>query len=272
MGEMGKRGRVDSIDRRSMLTIEAIALLQDNYAWLIVSPEGREAAVVDPSESAPIIKLCRRRNITLATILVTHHHWDHTGGIEGLLEEYPTAEVVGSVYELDAKRIHGQTRAVGDLATMDIFGSETKILSVPGHTLGAIAFYVAQCQALFTGDTLFTAGCGRLFEGSHEQMAESLNRLACLPASTQVYCGHEYTTKNLQFCQDVMPDDQAISKRLEQCLKRRRDGQPTVPATMQLEKETNLFLRTEDATLQTILGTDNPMDTFKALRERRNHF
>lgn len=235
-------------------------LLSDNYAWLLTGEGSRDCAVVDPSEGAPVAELIKREGLTLRWILATHHHWDHTGGIEELLRGAEGAEVICSQYDLDARRVPGATRGVKDGEKIEVAGETAACLMVPGHTLGAAAFYFSAAGAVFTGDTLFTAGCGRLFEGTPDQMYESLARLKDLPPDTGVYCGHEYTEKNLRFARDVFPEDAEIRGRLERVREARGADRPTVPETMGVERKTNPFLR-----------ADTPK-VFAEFRRRRDSF
>ena len=255
-----------------MLTIHPIPLLQDNYAWLLTTEGSPEAAVVDPSEAGPVIERLQKENLILKTILITHHHWDHTGGIEGLLEHAPHAEVLTSSYDHKAGRTPGVTHSLNDGDTIEVLGAKGQCYLVPGHTLGAMAFYFEDEEALFTGDTFFTAGCGRLFEGTPAQMMASLERLASLDSETLIYCGHEYTEKNLRFAQSVLPEDKAIDERLGEVLRLRAKNENTVPAPLKVERETNLFLRATCPILQRALGTTGPLETFTKTREARNHF
>jgi hydroxyacylglutathione hydrolase len=254
------------------MKIEAIPLLSDNYAWLLSMGDGAECALVDPSESAPILSLLKDRSLTPRWILATHHHSDHVGGISGILAEYPNTDVVCSKYDKDRNRIPGATLAVADNDELTILGQSVRCLSVPGHTLGAVAFYFSGFHAVFTGDTLFTSGCGRLFEGTPEQMHASLSLLRDLPRDTDVYCGHEYTEKNLNFGLSLLPEDRDIIKRLNQVKALREAGQPSVPASIEIERCVNPFLRSADPLLQEVLGTKEPVATFAETRRRRDSF
>jgi hydroxyacylglutathione hydrolase len=247
-----------------------LQMLSDNYAWLLVDPVTSEAAVVDPSEARPAALALRHGGLTLRWILVTHHHSDHTGGVAALVRDNPGVEVVGS--SVEAPRIPGTTRAVANDERIAVAGSEARCLLLPGHTRGAVAFYFAADQALFTGDTMFLAGCGRLFEGTPAEMHASLARIAELPDETRIYCGHEYTEKNLRFALTVEPDNVAVEQRLARAGAALARGEPTVPATLATEKATNPFLRTGEAALQTLCSTRDPVEVFAALRRRRNDF
>lgn len=247
---------------------EGIPLLADNYAWLLV--RGSDAAVVDPSEAGPVLELLRGRGLTLRTVLATHHHGDHVGGIEELAEAFPGLEVICS--EPDRERVPKATRAVRNGDRIEVLGHPVRCLLVPGHTRGALAYHLPTADAVFTGDTLFTGGCGRLFEGTPAQMLQSLERLASLPGSPGVYCGHEYTEKNLAFALSLTPEDRAVAGRLAQVRSERAAGRPTVPAPLALERRTNPFLRCHDPALQAVTGRTDPAEVFADLRRRKDAF
>lgn len=224
-----------------MLEITPIPAFQDNYIWLLRNPGSDRVAVVDPGDAQPVRELLERQHLDLATILITHHHRDHTGGIAVLTRSYPGCRVYGP-----AGRIAGITDPVGegDQVVLEYLGAVFKVLSVPGHTADHIA-YLGE-GALFCGDTLFTAGCGRVFDGSFEQLADSLQRIAELPAATRVYCAHEYTLDNLGFAAWVEPDNPALGRRMVKEERCRALKQPTVPSELALELATNPFLRTAE--------------------------
>jgi hydroxyacylglutathione hydrolase len=214
--------------------------LKDNYAYVVHQPGRREALVVDASEEAPVLAALERLALTPVAILATHHHLDHVGGNAGLLSRYPDLRVLG--YQTDRGRIPGQTDFLKDGQELELAGVGLKALHIPGHTLGAVA-YVAD-GAVFTGDTLFAAGCGRLFEGSAAQMYESLNlKLGALPDATRIYCGHEYTVNNLKFAKSLEPGNADIAKKLAWAQARREKGETTLPSTLGEERRTNPFLR-----------------------------
>lgn len=222
-----------------MLTVEAIPAFSDNYIWLLTASGCRYAVLVDPGDAAPVIKNLRARNLTPCALLITHHHYDHTGGIRDLLEIWPDVQVYGPATEDIPGHIHHMYE--GDKVWLDQIGANFKVLEVFGHTAGHIAYYGH--DMLFCGDTLFTGGCGKLFEGTAQQMYASLSKLAALPDNTAVYCAHEYTRDNLNFAQVVEPDSLALQERIKQTRISRRNGIPTVPAALGLEKQTNPFLR-----------------------------
>lgn len=227
-----------------MHQVIAIPALSDNYIWAIVDDETQRCVLVDPGESAPAEQFLVTHNLKLTAILITHHHWDHTGGIEGLLAKHPV-----HVYGYKDEPIKGLSHPLGDGETFTLpeIDLELQCLHIPGHTLGHAAF-VGHGWA-FTGDMLFTAGCGKIFEGNPDIMFNSLSRLAQLPKKTLIFCGHEYTQANLQFAALVEPNNHAIQQRIAQVVATRAQGLPTVPAPLSLELETNPFLRCEQASV-----------------------
>ena len=214
--------------------------LQDNYAYLLHEEGSRNTIIVDASEEAPVLAALEKLGLDPVAIMATHHHVDHVGGNQGLLKRFPKLKVFG--HQSDKGRIPGQTEFLSDREEFEVAGLGVKALHIPGHTLGAVA-YVAE-GAAFTGDTLFAAGCGRLFEGSAAQMYESLNlTLGALPDDTRIYCGHEYTVNNLRFAEALEPDNEDIQKKLAWARAAREKGEPTLPSTMADERRTNPFLR-----------------------------
>jgi hydroxyacylglutathione hydrolase len=218
------------------VTIEPIPAFDDNYLWLLV--RGSQAAVVDPGDGAPVLQRLQQRNLSLQAILVTHHHGDHVGGVASL------SRATGArVHGPGAEAIPARDVALAGGSRIDVLGVAFDVLDVPGHTLGHIAYHAPALRALFCGDTLFAAGCGRLFEGTAAQMTASLAKLASLPADTRVYCAHEYTLSNLRFALAVEPDSEALRRRQQACAALRRRGEPTLPSTIAEELATNPFLR-----------------------------
>ena len=255
------------------MRIVQIPLLRDNYGYLVVCEKTNQAAVVDPSESGPVIRQVEKEKVTLKAILNTHHHRDHTGGNTGLLEHW-ALEVYG--HTVDKERIPGLTHPLDEGDEIVIGELKAKVLFIPGHTKGHIAYLFE--YRLFCGDTLFAAGCGRLFEGTAEQMHNSLSRLQQLPPDTLVYCGHEYTEKNLQFATTVEPDNRKVSEKLQRVRSLRAKGISTVPSTMAEEKETNPFLRWDSREIQDNLKKSLPnmgldaISVFARLRELKDQF
>ncbi len=247
--------------------IEIVPCLSDNYAYLVKS--GDACAVVDPSEPGPVRDALARRGWTLTHILNTHHHLDHTGGNLELKEE-TGALVVGP--GKDAARIPGIDIGVDEATGWEFDGRKVQVLEVPAHTRGAITFVID--GNAFTGDTLFTLGCGRLFEGDAAMMWASLSKLMTLPDDTLVWCGHEYTQSNGKFALTLEPGNGALQARMEDVIAARSAGKPTVPATLGLEKATNPFLRPDSAEIRKSLGMETASDVavFGEIRERKNNF
>jgi len=225
------------------LRVSLIPVLQDNYVFVI--ERGEQAAVVDPAVADPVIRELERRGLELVAILHTHHHSDHIGGTPGLLQRWPKARVIASA--ADRSRIPLQTEGVQGGDQINLLGQNVQVLEVPGHTRCHLAFVLAEAGHLFCGDTLFAGGCGRLFEGSAEQMHQSLKTLAALPGHTQIWCAHEYTESNLRWAAAQQPDNTAIRERLEAVRQRRSRGEATIPSTIELEQATNLFVRAGSA-------------------------
>ena len=255
-----------------MLKITPIPALKDNYIWLIVHPNTSQCVIIDPGEAKPVLQTLAQQQLTLSAILITHHHWDHTGGIADILSltEVP---IYGPAKENIPGRLPLQE---GDQVKIDSMGLNLKVLDIPGHTLGHLA-YMGHGM-VFTGDTLFTGGCGRVFEGTPEQMLHSLNKLAVLPDETLVYCGHEYTADNLKFALAVEPNNPDLLARNEKTQALRRQNQPTVPSSLALEKKTNPFLRTQiPAVIKAAEAhygqkLNNSEALFTVLREWKNNF
>jgi len=223
-----------------MLDVSPIPAFDDNYIWLLRDPGGSRAAVVDPGDEEPVLAVLEAEELELGAVLVTHHHYDHVGGVEALRAAYPTARVFGP----RDRRIRGLTDPVheGDEIGIPGLSERFRVLEVPGHTSTHIAYLGA--GALFCGDTLFAAGCGRVFDGTFEQLAASLERIAALPPETLCYCAHEYTLANLGFAKWVEPGSSAIAQRAHTALALRESGLPTVPSRLGEELATNPFLRT----------------------------
>jgi hydroxyacylglutathione hydrolase len=222
------------------MQIIAVPCLKDNFAYLIIDEASQTAAVVDPGQSGPVLEAVAAANVKLTAVWATHHHPDHVGGITGLLETGPL-EVVA--FHTDAGRIPQATRLVDDGDTVDIGEIQAQVIHNPGHTLGAISFWLSDHRAIFTGDTLFGGGCGRMFEGTPEMMHASLMRLAALPSDTRIYFGHEYTAANLAFGQTVEPDNSAIKNRRQNVVTATEAGKHSTPSLLQHELATNPFLR-----------------------------
>lgn len=238
------------------LEVIRVPVLSDNYAWLIHDIASRETVVVDPGEAAPVQAAAAARGWTIDQVWTTHWHPDHTGGNAAL--QATGARITGPAAE--AERIPTLDVQVGEGDTVRIGASVADVWHVPGHTAGHIAFHLPDEAAIFTGDTLFALGCGRLFEGTAAQMFANMQRYAALPDATQVYCGHEYTQSNGRFALTVEPDNAALAARMRQVDAARAAGEATVPTSIGVERATNPFLRAPDA------------DMFADLRQRKDHF
>lgn len=252
--------RIGPDDAAVATALELLPVLRDNLVPILHN--GVQAVVVDPAEAAPLVRWLQERQLELVAILHTHHHSDHIGGTPGLLQRWPAAAVVAAA--ADRQRIPLQTLGVEDGDQLELLGRHLAVLAVPGHTLHHLAYVLqplpgtgaehpadpsgaASGGDLFCGDSLFAAGCGRMFEGTAEQMQASLQRLAALPPATRVWCAHEYTEANLRWAVAVAPEDAAIRSRLEQVQALRREGGCTIPSTIALERRTNLMLMAPDA-------------------------
>ena len=229
-----------------MLKVHQLNAFDDNYIWLIGCEGSRDVAIVDPGDADPVLEYLQQEGLTPCAILITHHHGDHTGGIGELLQHYPIP-VYGPANE--PIRHLSQPLREGDRVELPACGLQLEVFDTPGHTRGHICYYGH--GALFSGDTLFTAGCGRLFEGTAEQMYRSLEKLRALPDETLLYCAHEYTQASLRFARVAEPDNADIEARASEVAALRQQRRPTVPATMRLEKATNPFLRSHVPQLAT---------------------
>ncbi len=245
-----------------------------NYCHVVIDDDAGVMALVDPADPDAVLDALADETATLTHVLCTHHHWDHSGGNAALARRFPDLEIVGSADE--AERIPAITRRVSDGDRVTIGGLTAQILSVPCHTKGHIAYRFAdpeQGDALFCGDTLFVAGCGRFFEGDAAQMHHALNTVfAALPDDTRVYCGHEYTVSNLEFAAHVDPDNDAVARKLEWARAERDAGRSTVPSTIGEEKTCNPFMRVAEPALQKAMGATDAVATMAALRRTKNDF
>ncbi|MDD2705729.1 MAG: hydroxyacylglutathione hydrolase [Acidocella sp.] len=226
------------------VTARAIPMLSDNYSWLLTDSVSGKVGIVDPAEAAPAIAALETAGLGLDFIFLTHHHNDHTDGVPELVARYQPV-VVGN--QADAHRLPKLDRPVYEGALVDFGGAKLRVIEVPGHTLGHIAYYIADGGILLPGDTLFSLGCGRLFEGSAAQMYASLHKFDDLPDETLVCCGHEYTESNAKFALAMDPENTALQARAAEVKALRAAGQPTLPVTLGMERATNPFLRAPDA-------------------------
>jgi hydroxyacylglutathione hydrolase len=252
---------------QSGLEVLPIPAFADNYIWLI--ERDRQAAVVDPGDAGPVEAMLARESLELRAILITHHHADHIGGVTALLQERSIPVYAPARGHFDFPHI---AVADGDLIFLDALALELTVMETPGHTLDHVAYYGANC--LFCGDTLFGAGCGRLFEGTPAQMHASLQRLANLPDATAVYCAHEYTEHNLRFARMLDPDNTVLATRQHQAAVMRHSGRPTLPSSLGLERATNPFLRCDTPAIKAASGCENndEVEIFSAIRKMRNHY
>ena len=239
------------------MKIKIIPCLKDNYSYLIIDEEKNIACVVDPGESKPIIKYLDDNKIDLKFILNTHHHYDHVGGNKSLKEKYG-ASVLG--FKGDKNRIPEIDILLSDQEVWRYENFETKIIHIPGHTLGHISFYFYKEKFIFTGDTLFSLGCGRLFEGTHSQMYDSLKKLKELPHDTKIFCGHEYTLNNSKFCLANDQNNQNLKNMILEIQKKLQNNLPTIPSTIKQELECNIFLKADN------------IKTFSKLRDLKDNF
>ncbi|BCL38736.1 hydroxyacylglutathione hydrolase [Nostoc sp. MS1] len=252
-----------------------LAALSDNYIFLLHDPQQNIAAVVDPAEAEPVLKQLAQLNAELVTIFNTHHHNDHVGGNQQLIQKFPQVKVYGGAE--DKGRIPGQQVFLQQGDRVHFADRVAEVIFVPGHTRAHIAYYFPpqipdEPGELFCGDTLFAGGCGRLFEGTPTQMVESLTKLRSLPENTLVWCAHEYTLKNLQFALSVDGGNTDLQKRFDEVKTQRTQGIATVPSLLSVEKLTNPFLRWEQPALQTAVNSNDPIQTFARIRGLKDRF
>ena len=239
------------------MKIEIIKCLKDNYSYLVIDETTKIACVIDPSEAKPIIDVIEQKKINLKYILNTHHHFDHIGGNIELKEKYDSI-VIG--YKHDAERIPEINVLVEDNQIWKEDNFEAKIIHIPGHTTGHIAFYFFNEKIIFTGDTLFSLGCGKIFEGTYKEMFESLSKIKNLPEDTKIYCGHEYTLQNSKFCIEHDPQNQNLQKKITKINEKLKNNVPTIPSILKDEKECNIFLRAKN------------VESFSKLRDLKDNF
>ena len=253
------------------MKINIIPCLSDNYAYIINDEKTNTVGVVDPSESLPIINFLKKENLKPNYILNTHHHYDHIGGNIELKKMY-NVKIVGFIN--DRHRIPGIDIMLKDNEKWVFGNSRVNVMHIPGHTLGHICFYFEKEKIIFTGDTLFSLGCGRIFEGTHKQMLKSLEKIKNLPKETKIYCGHEYTYKNAEFCMKYDKDNISLQKKFEKVKKLRSQNLPTVPTNIEEELKSNIFLRCDQNDLKIKLNMKNQEDfkIFKKVRDLKDSF
>ena len=239
------------------MKVEIIKCLKDNYSYVIIDEKNNNACVVDPSEAEPIIDFVESKNLKLKFVLNTHHHYDHVGGNNDLKKKYKI-KIVG--YKNDKKRIPNIDILLEDNEIWKSENFEAKVIHIPGHTSGHICFYFAKEKIAFTGDTLFSLGCGRIFKGTYEQMYNSLNKLKKLPPDTKIYCGHEYTLQNSLFCSKYDKDNINLKKKIFEIKDKLQRNLPTVPSTLEEELTYNIFLRAKN------------LKDFSKLRDLKDNF
>ncbi len=253
------------------MKIITVKCLTDNYSYIIFNEKTSIAVAIDPSEADPIITEIEKKNLKLKYILNTHHHFDHVGGNSKLKGKY-NCKVAGfgkdkhRIPEIDINLKDGQKWK------NELF--ECEILYVPGHTSGHISIYIKELNALFTGDTLFSLGCGRIFEGTYDQMFSSLDKLKKFPKNTKIYCGHEYTKKNSDFCLHIDPENPNLINKINDINLNIKNNKPTIPSILKDELECNIFLRTDNLEIQKQLGINSgdPIKTFAKLRDLKDNF
>lgn len=225
-----------------MTKVDIIPILSDNYCYVVQN--GDQTAVIDPGEASTVIAFLEQNNITPDFIFITHHHFDHVDGVKALKEKYNCKVIVP---KKEANKIAFYDQAVTEDSTLSLDTEKINIIETPGHTLDHICYHFTQSNLLFCGDTLFSMGCGRLFEGTADDMYKSFEKLKTLPDDTKIYCGHEYTLDNAKFCLSVDADNTALQGRANQVKELRATNTPTIPTTIELEKKTNIFIRCKDA-------------------------
>lgn len=255
------------------MKVKVISILEDNYMYLLIEENTREAIAVDPAVPHRMLEIVKRESVTLTAVLTTHHHWDHARGNEALVKEVPGLRVYGG-----DTRIGGLTDKVSNEQELKFGAINVRCLSTPCHTSGHMCYFVWEDEcpdapAVFTGDTLFVAGCGRFFEGTAEQMHHNLTQvLGSLPQDTKVFCGHEYTLKNLKFALKVEPENERVKEMLSWARERDDDDKPTVPSTLAEEFDYNPFLRLSEKSVQKYTGKTDPVEVLRVLRKEKDIF
>jgi hydroxyacylglutathione hydrolase len=263
---------VHFIEQSSMAQVEPINAFEDNYIWAIRDTIKKQVWVVDPGQAKPVLSYLKQHNLTLAGILITHHHWDHTNGVAELVDAYPEITVYGPAHS----KFSGITHSLDAGDTIHVMGLPLTVLRTPGHTLDHICY--TNDTLCFTGDTLFSAGCGRLFEGSAEQMWHSFQQFSQFSDETLIYCTHEYTSANLAFATAVEPSNDNIKAHIDWVTGQRKKGQPSLPTHFGLERQINPFLRAHFAHMRDHLPqhlanhTSHPWSNFAQIRAWKDEF
>lgn len=256
----------------SALDVELIPAFSDNYIYLLRTPGSSDVGIVDAGDATPVIRELQRQGLALTHIFNTHHHPDHVGGNAALKARFPEAKIIGPRSEM--ARIADMDRTVREGDKVDFGVLWFEVIEVPGHTVGHIAFWSDEGEAVFCGDTLFAMGCGRMFEGNPPQFWSSLGKLKSLPPRTRVFCGHEYTQTNARFTLTVDPDNPAVVARAQEVDRLRAEGKPTIPSTIGRENETNPFFRADDPAIARNVGLEgaDPVEVFAEVRRRKDRF
>ncbi|KAJ8387118.1 hypothetical protein AAFF_G00160580 [Aldrovandia affinis] len=266
-------------DRKSVtvaqkdMKVELLPALTDNYMYLLIDEDTREAAIVDPVEPIKVLDAIKKHRVRLTTVLTTHHHWDHAGGNEKLVRLLPGLKVYGG-----DDRVGALTQKVSHSSTLKVGSLNVKCLFTPCHTTGHICYFVtkdnsSEPPAVFTGDTLFIGGCGKFFEGTPDEMYRALIEvLGRLPPETRVYCGHEYTINNLKFARHVEPKNEAVRRKLSWAKETYSNGEPTIPSTMAEEFTYNPFMRVREKSVQDHAGKTDPIATMGSIRKEKDSF
>jgi len=255
-----------------VIRVHQFICLSDNFGLLVRDEATGATASIDAPDGAAILAEANRLGWTLSHVLITHHHADHVQGVAAIRQALPGVAVVGP--RKDAHRLPPLDEAVGEGDAVELGETRAQVLETPGHTSGHVVYHFADDEAVFVGDTLFSLGCGRIFEGTPEQMFASLQKLADLPEETRVYCGHDYTKANARFALTVDPENPLLRERAREVDEARAAGEATLPTAIALERATNPFLRAENPLVQKAMGMENadPVDVFAAMRERKNRF
>lgn len=260
-----------ALNTKVPLIVHTIPAFTDNYIWLFHQQGDRQAYVVDPGDAVPVLEALKQLDLSLAGILVTHHHPDHVGGIDQLLEQFPVPVYGPAGISQVSVTVTAQDH-------LNIANIDFEVFSIPGHTLDHIAYFAASEPLLFCGDTIFSNGCGRLFEGTPEQMWHSISQLSALPPKTKLYCAHEYTAANTRFALQVEPENQALQQRAKEVEKLRSQNQPTIPTVLATELETNPFLRAKTESIQSAAAQygqcsiASVTEAFTLIRQWKDHF